>query len=263
MVVASIIGGLGNQMFMYAAARRLALKHSTELFLDTTGFKHYFRNYGLGCFRIQARPICEAQRRGRLTIWREPHFEYSADFERLPDDVWLLGYFQSERYFTAVDRFVRMELALAIAETEICRCYRRQIEMTESVSVHVRRGDYVQRRSAATVHSVLGLDYYQECESRISAVVANPHFFVFSDDTEWARCNLRFSAATTIVETGRDYEDLVLMSECRHHIIANSTFSWWGAWLDSRPGKTVLAPRTWFEVDLNTEDLVPAAWVRV
>jgi hypothetical protein len=133
-----------------------------------------------------------------------------------------------------------------------------------AVSLHVRRGDYVSNPDSSRVHGLCGADYHQAAVRRIAEVVPQPHLFVFSDDPQWAAGNLHLDHPATIVtgnDTRRDYEDLHLMSLCKHHIVANSSFSWWGAWLDTNPDKIVIAPERWFAHEQHdTRDLLPPTW---
>ena len=143
----------------------------------------------------------------------------------------------------------------------------RNIHSTHSVSVHVRRGDYVSDSAANKVHGTCTPDYYQRAIAMVDSRTSDAHFFVFSDDIAWVRSAIDFGSRATFVShnTGSDsFRDMQLMAACRQHIVANSSFSWWGAWLDPRPDKVVMAPRTWFASEkLDTRDLVPADWIRL
>ena len=162
----------------------------------------------------------------------------------------------------------------------------RKIESHESISLHIRRGDFVQDSKTHQFHGACSLDYYNRCIEYVSEKTNNPHFFVFSDDPHWAKENLRQDISTTIVENNsgfKAYEDLQLMSQCKHNIIANSSFSWWGAWLNANPDKIVCAPKQWFRNKLmdtkyfipegfipwykdtfvDTKDLVPEDWMKI
>ena len=135
------------------------------------------------------------------------------------------------------------------------------------MSIHVRRGDYVSDAITQEIHGLSPLEYYAAAIQHIAHVAVQPHFFVFSDDPSWVRQNLHIDYPTTYVEhntADRNYEDLRLMSLCRHHIIANSTFSWWGAWLGSNRAKMVIAPKRWFNTpDKDTRDLIPRSWIQL
>jgi hypothetical protein len=136
-----------------------------------------------------------------------------------------------------------------------------------AVSLHVRRGDYVSNPDSSRVHALCGMDYHQTAVRRIAEVSPQPHLFVFSDDPEWAARNLHLDHPMTIVtgnDTRHDYEDLHLMSLCKHHVVANSSFSWWGAWLNGNADKIVIAPARWFASGkFDTRDLFPSSWTTI
>ena len=142
-----------------------------------------------------------------------------------------------------------------------------QISSSTPVSIHIRRGDYVNDSHTNSVHGTCGLDYYQNAMKLISGRVDKPTFFCFSDDIEWAKNKLHAQYPIIYVDhNGLDNasEDMRLMSQCKHNIIANSSFSWWGAWLNSNPDKIVIAPTKWFQKeDYDTRDLIPAGWIRL
>jgi hypothetical protein len=290
------MGGLGNQMFQYAAGRSLASRLGADLKLDLSFLEALHdgntpRSYELDCFTIAAEIASEddvaailgkktiftalrAKLRKRLGsrwqehhLYREPHCQYDPYFERLPDNTYLAGFWQSERYFAPIADTLAREFScrhpLSGRNLEIAA----EIDKTESVSIHVRRGDYVTDRATNQFHGVCGLDHYKAAVAEIVSRIREPHFFVFSDDHEWVKEHLLFDYPTVFVDyNGADkgYEDMRLMSLCRHNIIANSSFSWWGAWLNRNPGKTVIAPRKWFNSpDQDTRDLIPAGWLTV
>ena len=292
MVISKLIGGLGNQMFQYAAGRAIALRTGTPLRLDVSGYQTFkLFPFGLQRFRVEADiassedvdAIHRADRRSilarasrrypRLRRWcrhlveKERHFHFDADVPRLRGDIYLEGYWQSEKYFADVAPRIRRELVLRNEPEGVNQEMGRRIIETESISVHVRRGDYVSNMEANAVHGTCSLDYYQAAISHIAASCRAPQIFVFSDDPGWARDNLRTEHPTVFVTHNgpeHSHEDLRLMRLCNHHVIANSSFSWWGAWLSDRPGKRVVAPRQWFRAShLNTADLVPPEWTRL
>ena len=141
-----------------------------------------------------------------------------------------------------------------------------RIHSCNAVSVHVRRGDYVSVAETRERHGTCSLDYYQAGFEHIAARIADPVIFVFSDDPAWVQANLKFPSPTIYVTHNvgkQNYEDLRLMSACRHFIIANSTFSWWGAWLGEGAGKIVIAPKRWGNKPDEMDDPVPEVWVRL
>lgn len=176
------------------------------------------------------------------------------------------GYFQTEKYFPGSAESLRREFtpvaSLSPANAAIAALARE----CESVMIHVRRGDYVNNAKTLKVHGVCSVAYYQQAIATMRARAGNPRFFVFSNDMAWARDNLALGADAVFVEGNKDAPevDIHLMAQCRHHIIANSSFSWWGAWLAASPQKTVIAPTPWFDNSRhNASDLVPASWLRV
>lgn len=288
MIVTKLVGGLGNQMFQYAAGRALALRHDTEVFVDRRAFGDYkLHAYGLDCF--VAKPT-EASAdmlsrirgggRARRMLRRlispkdyyyacESQFTYDPSFPGLPDNTYMDGYWQSERYFRDFAEVIRSDFSVSMPPSVQNAEWLDRIDDVMSVSVHVRRGDYVHDRQANDVHGTCSLEYYEQaiCHLREHLDV-EPVFFVFSDDPEWVQKNIIFRGYSHYFVTNNDaitnYEDLRLMANCKHHITANSTFSWWGAWLNPAAEKIVVAPRRWFRTDnLSDVDLIPDSWLRV
>ena len=293
MIIVQIIGGLGNQMFQYAFGRRLAAGLGVPLKLDITAFGSFYdkRPYALGALRIEedfasAHDIAVTLRgrfawaRGGLQrtslalppdtgrLVRQEGFAFDPSMLALKDGSYLEGYWQSERYFDAVADRLRAEFVprspprAAVAELAV------EMGRGDSVSLHVRRGDYVSEPDVRRIHLVCDESYYARCVEYLAARLDAPCFYVFSDEPAWARANLRIPFPTTIVADrcpATDVEDLWLMTQCHHHVIANSSFSWWGAWLDARQPKTVLMPQRWFrdrDPDYSA-DIRPPGWVVV
>ena len=285
MIVTRIIGGLGNQMFQYAAARSLALAHGCQLKLDISGFADYrlHNGYELDLFNIKAeiasleevsqlvgmqprlaRFVHKQLGLGKSTHFVERDFSFDSHFFRIKPPVYLDGYWQSYKYLEPVAAQIRGELTpkkpLADQNLKIAE----QITKVNSISIHIRRGDYVANQATNKVHGFVGTEYYKKAIQSILDRVSSPYFFVFSDDLAWARNNLGLVDNVTFVDhnTGvGSYEDMRLMSLCQHHIIANSSFSWWGAWLNTNPSKIVVAPRKWFANGRNVTDLFPLNWI--
>jgi hypothetical protein len=179
----------------------------------------------------------------------------------------LAGYWQSERYFSDIGDVIRQDFTLVAPMVPRRLEIRRRIRDCNAVSVHVRRGDYASDPAISQSHGTCPPEWYHQTMTRMAGAIENPTFVVFSDDPAWARANLPPSRPMIFVDPGRDgrdAEDIRLMSDCRHHIIANSTFSWWGAWLNPRPDKKVIAPARWFNrAQHDTRDLIPPGWERV
>lgn len=296
MIVVNLMGGLGNQMFQYAAGRALALKHNVPLYLDRTFLdtpsqgKWTMRSFELDLFPVQIVPLP-----GRKGKWlqrihstkvlrrfysrsigrrRWAHFSeevqgYDSAFLRCPSQTFLHGYFQSEKYFLDCESQIRSDFRFPEPVNERNKELLNVIDRSElSISVHVRRGDYVTLHAAGQFHGTVEQDYYLTGAERIlRSVSGTPRFFVFSDDPDWVRSELHLPGEKIVVDwnAGRNsFEDMRLMSRCRHHIIANSSFSWWGAWLNPSSDKIVIAPSVWFKgTTQQPVDLIPESWIRI
>lgn len=274
MIVARIRGGLGNQLFQYAAARRLADHLDTDLELDLSWFSKPREDTPRalmldqltvrGSFRSSARGVAAAVRRLQRRTFVEQHFRFDSQVLSLPDGTLLDGYFQSAKYFEDSQAQIRNDLRPRHPPSRIAESFAEQIRAAPAaVSLHVRRGDYVERTDAASVLGALDLEYYRR------ALEALPQrrrtVFIFSDDLAWCEENMLLDEEVVFVGgTASPVEDLLLMATCRDNVIANSTLSWWAGWLNAATDKTVVAPALW-SVDrtLDTTDLVPVDWVRV
>jgi hypothetical protein len=297
LVITRLIGGLGNQMFQYAAGRALALRRGAALKLDVTGFaavgNHTKRRYELDSLPIHAsaasdvdlalfdraskarslrldrvlRSLRVGRRDGAWPIYREPHFQFDPTMPELQAPVYLDGYWQSERYFSDIAGVLRQEFAAEAPSDRENEALAAGINAVNAVSLHVRRGDYVDDPNTNRFHGICSAGYYQRAVDYVTTRVGAPHLFVFSDDPQWTRANLRFAVPVTFVDANpphRGYLDMRLMARCRHHVVANSSFSWWGAWLNPSREKVVVAPRHWFSASGNdTSDLLPPNWVRL
>ena len=283
MIVVALTGGVGNQLFQYAVARALALRRGVAVGLDTRWYRgRRGRNYALDRFAIRTEPVDRgllpardgkilgrllAGRGGRLKVHRETGLAFDPAVADLPDGSYLRGVFQSERYFADHEATIRRDLAFADPPDAANRALLAEIGEGLSVSLHVRRGDYVANPKIASVHGTLPLDYYARAVELIaSGASGDPRLYVFSDDPAWAAENLDLGLVTRIVDHNgnRATEDLRLMAACRHHILANSSFSWWGAWLNPSADKIVVAPRPWFrDPALDDSTIVPERWVRL
>ena len=284
MITVRLRGGLGNQLFQYAAARALALRLGTSVALDIRNYRRKgVRAYELASYDL---PVAFADwahrppRRGnriRFALWRALHPRLNLFYEKqhafdpavlsLPDETHLQGYFQSELYFAEIADTIRRDLTLSRLSPE-GEAVLRRIAATTSVSVHVRRGDYLSDARNAEFFGAPEPAYYRDAAGLVAErLPANPTFFVFSDDLEWTRANLALPFPAQFVDlpaASPPAESIALMAACRHHVMANSTFSWWGAWLNPSPDKIVVAPRRWFKTDeLDASTVVPATWLRL
>lgn len=282
MILVRLIGGLGNQMFQYAAGRALAERLGADLLLDLRGFRRYrLRSYGLDRMAIAARPATRRELArwpaflrgtrwpaglfGLSACWfREAGPRYAPHFETLSGDVGLDGYFQSERYFLAVRPSLRKEFRPRAPQSLRNARLAEAIRAAPSVSLHVRRGDYASNPATLAVHGLCSPAYYRRAVSALRERHEGLRFFVFSDDPAWCRENLALADAVFVDNNAAAPEcDIFLMSQCRHHVIANSSFSWWGAWLADAEG-TVVAPTRWYtDPALRDDDLIPSGWLRL
>ena len=272
MVISYIMGGTGNQLFQYAAGRRLALKLNTELKLDTTYYDtDHLHPYTLDQFNIDAdiaAPEEIAHVKNSGGIKEEEAFDGSANFMpevlNYPDNVCLFGYWSNEKYFEDIRDILLKEFTLRQPLGASARHWQKKILAAEcSVSIHVRHGDFAYSPLNANnpaVFSILPLEYYYDCIERLRRQYGNVTLFVFSNNLNWCKENLRAGVPTEFVcgEGLSDIEEFHLMSLCKHNITANSTFSWWGAWLNQNPDKKVFVP-----IADRTKDNHPAEWIRV
>jgi hypothetical protein len=302
-ITVSLIGGLGNQMFQYAAGKALAERHRVPLALDISGFRDYaLRPFLLdrllvpeAITSVQAKPaekpeinFTRAKWKARIdrllgraglpklasspNEYREPHFHYDPAFEALGPRISLFGYFQSERYFNSIAGNLRDWFSPREPLGDAAAAALKRIETSRlPVSVHVRRGDYL-KPGTHEVHGILGESFYRRVFDRLESTIGHEvELFIFSDDPAAAEHVLSFIPGSRLNHVGGDperpWEDMALMARCRHHVIANSSFSWWGAWLNPSPDKIVVAPRAWFAATelnkRNTVDLYPAGWILV
>lgn len=291
MIVVEILGGLGNQLFQYALARSLSIKKNMQIKLDPTYFKNNtMRRMALNEFRIKSENASETELKefgyeqgfpgviqkamDRFKPWysrkivREQAFPFCPDIWKAHDGSILKGYWQSEKYFVSIENEIRNEIILAKEMSKESKAILEIIKGEESVSLHVRRGDYADNPVTNAFHGLCPESYYREAVALVRS--NNPgvsRFFVFSDDPIWVEKNFSIGFPFQTIKhnaLGQECEDLMLMSCCSHHVLANSSFSWWGAWLCEKPEKFVVAPKQWFKgANLDTRDLIPHSWHRL
>lgn len=275
-VIVKVFSGLGNQLFQYVVGRQLSLLRNAELLFDTNFFANQsLRNYKLNHYKIVASEISKAESTSFLARYTSSAFPakvyrriesyipkryhrrfcesqwwvYEPELFHAQPPVYLEGYWQHYRYFEEIHPQIIEELTLKAPYPPEAAPLLKAVEADiSSVSIHIRRGDYVTDVAAQKLMGVLPLDYYHRAITHINENVKNPTFYIFSDDLQWAAEHLKLSAPMVLVAIadGRlDYIELDLMSKCRHNIIANSSFSWWGAFLNRNPDKVVVAPAQW------------------
>ena len=287
-----LVGGLGNQMFQYAAGVGLAQQRDGRVVLDLSAFSNYAPwPYQLDKLRVpqdigeKAPPAWPpgralAARLGRRLsvgvprrmngVYVEPHFHFDQSFFELGGDhIRLEGYFQSPLYFAGCEQLLRERFQPVAGFGATAQAWADRIDATRgSVSLHVRRGDYVNNPNVAAVHASVDQGYYSRAIATLRRMCGEElEFFLFSDDAAFVAQAFAALPRAHVVRSdpARSWEDMFLMARCDHHIIANSSYSWWGAWLNASPEKVVLAPGQWFTrqrlATTNIMDLFPAGWI--
>lgn len=267
MVVVRIIGGLGNQMFQYAYAKSIENK-GLEVRLDLSGFNKYklHGGYQLGEYNIniqQAKPILLLfLKLNPFKTLKEKNLLFDEKLLFLKGNEYIKGYFQTEKYFSEIRSVLLKQFILNKEISNSTKNYKQNILQTgKSCSIHVRRGDYVSNIKANNIHGTCSLEYYNKAIKRINKEYNNITFYIFSDDIAWTKENLRIKNSFYIDHKCLPHEDIYLMSMCSHNIIANSSFSWWGAWLNRNDYKFVIAPKNWFKT--TKHEIIPENWFKI
>jgi hypothetical protein len=296
MIISQLNSGLGNQMFQYAAAKSLSIKKKTSLCLDISWYQNpasmqTVRNYELSVFKLKEKMLYKDAaymyyNEGNAFInkiinkiernipyykkkhFEEQMFEFDINFFKARKDAILTGYWQSEKYFNNIADTIRNTFTCSDNDwSEKDKEVLNVIESSQTVSVHIRRGDMVYNSEVAKVHGACDLEYYNKSIAYLNDKIQSIVFIIFSDDTEWARENIKTSNKMVFVDHNKDEKawlDMQLMSRCNHNIIANSSFSWWGAWLNRNNNKIVISPKRWFNTNKNnTSDLLPNSWIKL
>jgi hypothetical protein len=275
MIIARISGGLGNQMFQYAFAR--AFTHATGMraVIDTsqvnsTSTASAHREVEINNFTVSIplrhmswfRIFSKLSRRDVI----EPSFTYNPHIvTAIKDWSYVSGIWQSEKYFKDIRDILLTEFSLKNPLSPTAQPLWAEITKRTAVSIHIRRGDYVVDTKTNSKHGVCPPEYYKKAVDYISSHVQHPQFYIFSDDIAWVKEHMSLPESSIFVSQQgiASYEELMLMKECKHNIVANSSFSWWGAWLNKNPQKIVIAPQKWFNAPIPTTDLLPVSWIQL
>lgn len=293
MVIVKLMGGLGNQMFQYAAGKALArhlnteFKIDLEFLLDRTPRENFvYRNYDMDIFDI-APTVATKKETKKYTVapsgafekmiavirariaphnyFFEPHFHFTPDFFKQPENCYLDGYWQTPKYFEAIENEIREDFRFKEPVQPASLELKKAITNENSVCINVRRADFLTN----SFHGVCDMKYFNPGIEIMAGKVDNPHFFIFSDDPQWCLENFKLNYPVTFVghdHAGKKFANyLQLMSLCKHYIIPNSSFAWWAVWLNTTSkDKIVIAPTTWFtDGNWDSKDLIPAHWIRV
>lgn len=288
MIFTSIYGGLGNQMFQYAIGKSISTASKVDFKIDTykiNNSNYISRDFSLSKFNISAElaEISEVekfhwskyfdfifgklyQRNIKLSnkIFEKKTFHFDEEMLSISNG-YLDGYWQCFKYFEDIREILLKEFTLVDEMNFENKLILNQINELNSVSIHIRRGDYIKDKKNNAIYNVFGMEYYHNAIDFITNKIDIPYFFVFSDDLEWASKNLELNNATyvDVNSKGNPENDLILMANCKHNIIANSTFSWWGAWLNHTPNKITIAPKRWMSTIDDLNDLYPQNWIRL
>jgi hypothetical protein len=295
MIVVKLQGGLGNQMFQYAAGKSLSLKWGKPLFLDISVVDAYTpnvdkRQYALPIFEKINTPLSSSFFSGSFfmphrwdnrirkilggplrKVLNENTHSFNESFNTIQPPVLIDGYWQSEKYFKPYEAAIRNDFEFPpLLSTDANREIMQDMESHVAVSVHVRRGDYVKYGTENKFFGLCEVPYYQQAIDWLLSRKTGLKFYFFSEDADWVEANLMRPGLNAAIVKGNLHEDswkdMFLMSRCQHHILANSSFSWWGAWLNPSKEKTVIVPSKWFNTDdpyFEPNDVVPENWVRI
>lgn len=293
-IIVQIIGGVGNQLFQYAFARSMAAKRGTDFKFDISPLDTDFfisNGYGffLNRFNIKKTELAKDKdlyglvwlvrhskifnfihNKFRLRYFLKHFFYHEESFSFISEvfqkkALYFEGFWQSEKYFKDIADEIREEISLKENMSEHSQAIDKEISRTKAISLHIRR--YAHENSKPWF-GFCSLEYYKKAAEIIVQKMPDAHFFIFSDNYDWVRENFKdFDHPYTLVENSNEQncDDIILMSHCKHHIIANSSFSWWGAWLNPSPTKIVIAPKVWFAhaKKNNTKDLLPEEWIKI
>jgi len=258
-------------MFQYALGRQLEIKYKSRLYLDLSNFEiDKLRKYELGNLNITEHFIPPLVLRIliKLKVLKQYYHsgrKYDEGVFNSGSNIHLVGYWQSEKYFMDIKGILVDE----IIDKDVVNSYHQFSKLTEcnTVALHVRRQDYVNNSETANHHGALDVEYYNNAVDLMNKNVSDPHYIVFTDDVAWAKANIVLNQKTTYWENDsedKSWHDLILMSSCKHFIIANSSYSWWAAWLAEKEGTMIIAPSRWFnDTPDDARDIVPSRWIRI
>ena len=298
-----ISGGLGNQMFQYALGRHLSIKNNQQLKLDCSRYPPVMpdlnidlRNFNLNNFNISAAKASEKEIKkyhkyhqpngwinrtlskiNKIRFFKKTYYERPFVLEPIDNcqifdlnilnyrykDAYFRGFWQSENYFKDIREVLLQDFTVKTDPNEYRSALLKEIEKNNSISLHFRRGDVTNPESRV---GALSFDYYYKAIKFLTDKIKNPNFYIFSDDIAWVKKNFKIDFPSVFIQNtfGEDYEDMRLMSRCKHHIIANSTFSWWGAWLATNLQKIVIAPERYAQkTDRPNPDYYPKSWILI
>jgi hypothetical protein len=267
MIIVRILGGLGNQMFQYAYAKALSLD-GYYVKLDLSKIKKYklHGGYQLDKYKIDLE-IADSfsillGKIGMKKSKKEKSLLFDDNLKSLKGNEYVKGYFQTEKYFNEIRNTLLSEFVINQKISLETHKIAEQIKsLKNSCSLHIRRGDYVSDKKTNSVHGTCDLDYYERAIKIMNSKYLNISFFVFSDDISWTKENLKIKNAFYVDIKTIPHEDMYLMSLCTNNITANSSFSWWGAWLNKNENKTIIVPKKWYFNKKN--EIAAKNWLKI
>ena len=302
MVVVSIFGGIGNQMFQYAFGKCLANKLNLEFKYDysynlvrtdfnPSDIQSIFNLFSLEGQQASKKEIKQFHlltqdsklKKGVQFLKRyfflknnfRQIFEKNTKFDKtifefVNTNLYLSGHWQSEKYFLPIADSIRHDFKFGKIVCDGNEFWTRKIQNSNSVSIHLRGRDYVSNNVTRSQHFTCDIEYYRKAILLVKEKYNTPCFYIFSDDPDWAKSYLKeFETENFSFVTGNNWNtspisDMYLMSLCKHNIIANSSFSWWAAWLNDNPNKIIFCPLKWFnEKEFEINDLIPMSWTKI
>lgn len=276
MIIVKFKGGLGNQIFQYSFGLNLSRLLSRKLFIDLSYYKRFNfdtkRNFDLLNYPIEIDGFCQDNRIIQIIDKYINSYHLSEiNFNMInlnhynkSKKIIIDGYWQGEKYFTGSEYKISKIFNNFVSKGQDYLYWKKQIESTHSTSIHVRRGDYVQSLKAAMVHEVCNLDYYNNAIKLMRVKNNNTKFFIFTDDINWVKKNFDINEIYIVSDSKINHcEELSLMSKCYNNIISNSTFSWWGAWLNENMSKYIICPKKWYKDDRDISELIPSEWHKI
>lgn len=298
MIIVRLEGGLGNQMFQYALGRQLSIINNTMLKIDISALgkaritaNTTWREYRLNIFnfkceianvydiqkvktyspsffdKLKYKFLGKPNPYGKTEVFEKNLFNFDSSILKTPVNAYITGYWQSYYYFNSIREILLNDFQLKDIPNVNIYSFINKITNQNSVSVHIRRGDYVSNPKHMENHGLCSPKYYYHAIDYICNKIENPVFYFFSDEINWVEKNIKINYPAIYIKATpaeKDFYDLYMMSLCKHNIIANSSFSWWGAWLNKNSDKIVVAPKKWMnDSSIDTTDLIPENWVRL
>jgi hypothetical protein len=263
MKIISIKGGLGNQFFQYAYGRNFMISNKKEVIFDISFFientKDTQRSFLLDKFNIDNSVTFKNIKRNIfIKIFKKIYSKITGNY----------GFYQNEKYFKDIEDVIYKEFTLKNTLTIESKKWEEKIQSTPiSISLHIRRGDYINNLKTKSIHGLCDIDYYERAVKLLKEKIDQDfEIFIFSDDIEWVRENLKLPYSMNFVSNSEipDYEEMYLMSLCKNNIMANSSFSWWCAWLNKNPNKIVVGPKQWLVNKTSNElNILPKEWIQI